>query len=252
MTGNIEMLATVLMVVLARISTFIAVIPILSSARVPQSIRAYIALGLATAIMPILYDQIAATLTSNDGVLIVAVLVNEVLIGLLLGFLIRLFFLAILFAAEVMAQVVGFVGMAGPGIVENDLAAPLANLVILMIAVLFFTYNVHHHIIEHILISYQRLPVGGVLDPSLSFTGLGNALSQAFTVVTPLAGPFLLYAVVCNLLVGLANRLVPQVPIQLVTGPAILFGGMMVALFSLSVGMDPIMKSFIRIIAEAE
>ena len=238
------------MVVLARISTFIAVIPVFSSARVPQTVRAYIALGLSTALLPIVYDQIAPTVSETQGVAIIGILFNEIITGLFLGFMIRLFFLAILFAAELMAQVVGFVGMAGPGIIENDLAAPLANLVVLLVSVLFFTLNIHHLIIENVLLSYQRLPVGGVLEASMSYTGIGVALSSAFAVVTPLAGPFLLYAVVCNLLVGLANRLVPQVPIQLVTGPAILFGGMIVALMSLGIGMDPVMNSFMRTIRD--
>ncbi len=252
MSSELQLLVSALMLIMARISTFLAVVPVFSAARIPQSTRAYIAIGLSAALLPLMYERIVPSIQGAQGPGIVTMMLAEVLTGLFLGFLLRLIFLAIFFAAEVLAQVVGFVGMAGPGLIENELSAPLANLVTLLVAVLFFTQGLHHQVIENVVISYDRFPIGGVIASELTYTTLSAALTKAFAIVMPLTGPFLVYAVVCNVLVGLANRLVPQVPIQLVTGPAILFGALIVALLAFGVGIDPIIQNFSKVIVQGE
>lgn len=244
MTADLQTGILVGMIILARVSTFLAVIPLASAARVPQSIRAYLALGLAMTLTPILFDAVAPKVRTATGADLLVLLGAEILIGLFLGFLLRLFFLALLFVAEVISQIIGYTGMSTPGIIENELMAPLTNLIAILSMVMMFAYDVHHLFIKHILWSYSHLPVGVALTADASSDWLRETITRVFSAVVPLSAPFLVYAVVCNALVGMANRLVPQVPIQLVTGPAILFGGLIVAVLVLAVGVDPIIQSF--------
>jgi flagellar biosynthetic protein FliR len=252
MTGELEAVTLVGLIILARISSFLAVIPLVSAARVPQTIRAYLAIALAMTLAPILFDAVAPIVRTATGPDYLALLGGEILTGLFLGFLLRLFFLALLFIAEVISQIIGYTGMSVPGVIENELTAPLTNLVALLAAVLLFLNDIHHLFIEHIVWSYTHVPAGTMLTGEVSSIWLSETITGVFNTVVPLSAPFLIYAVVCNVLVGMANRLVPQVPIQLVTGPAILFGGLIVGLLVLAVGLDPIVEKFARSISVGE
>ncbi|MCJ2140892.1 flagellar biosynthetic protein FliR [Methylobacterium sp. E-066] len=46
-----------------------------------------------------------------------------------------------------------------------------------------------------------------------------------------LTSPFIVYSMVVNFALGLANKLTPQIPIFFVATPFLLFGGLMLLLF---------------------
>ena len=51
-----------------------------------------------------------------------------------------------------------------------------------------------------------------------------EAISNAFLLGLQITSPFLVYTLIANLLVGIASRLTPQVPIYFVSGPLIVAG----------------------------
>lgn len=238
MTGEIETWIAVALIVMARVSAFMAVLPFVSAARVPQTIRAVVALGIGLAITPVLHAGIAPTVATLGEPALLAAIAGEIGTGLLLGLLVRVFFLALSFAAEFLAHLVGYAGLLVPSVSEGETTLALADLVVLFVTVLFLANDLHLAVIDGLVRSFDAIPVGRPLDGGSLIRHLVATLNDAFFVAMQLAGPFLLYVFICNVLLGIANRLVPQVPIQLVAAPLVLIGGLALALLVVTIEGD--------------
>lgn len=244
MTIELQAILTVALLVLGRVSAFVAVLPFLSAARVPVPVRAYFALALSLSIAPILYPVVSPRAAAFDGADLIAALSVEIGLGLFLGFTVRVFFLAVSFAAEFIGQQVGYLGMFVPSITEGEMVNPFADLMILYAAVFFFVSDMHLLLVERVLASYDIVPVAVLPDGGTTITRLASTVSDVFVWALQLAAPFVLFVMTSNMLLGLANRLVPQVPVQFVLGPAVLAGGLVLSLFVLAPAMAILMQRF--------
>jgi flagellar biosynthetic protein FliR len=50
---------------------------------------------------------------------------------------------------------------------------------------------------------------------------------MAFTLALRVASPFVIYAVIVNFAVGLANKLTPSIPVYFISIPFVLIGGLL-------------------------
>ncbi len=233
----------VAVIVLARVSSFLAVAPVLSALRVPPLVRAHLALVLSLALAVNLYPSILSVVTKTAGGDFIGLVSVEVVKGLFLGFLVRLFFVALTFAGDFISQLAGYSGMMAPSVMEGEPATPLANLLVIFATVVFFIQDLHLLLIEKLMASYATMPPGTGLDHFQSFDQLASALSTAFLTALQISGPFVIYVMVCNIVLGLANRLVPQVPIQLVSAPLMMLGGLFIAMFTLGLAAQVFLGS---------
>ena len=229
---------SVALLILARLSAFLAVLPFFAAARVPATVRAAIAISLSISLTPILFPAVQARVSSIKEWEFLAALLGEIVTGAFLGLLVRLFFLAVSFTADVIGQIIGFVGVLVPSVQDSEMTNPLADLIFLFSVVLFLTYDQHLVLIEKIVGSYDVFPVSAGPGAGASIEKLASTASMSFVWTLQMAAPFVIYAAICNLLLGLANRLVPQVPVQFVMGPAILLGGLAVAVVIVAVAVD--------------
>ena len=61
---------------------------------------------------------------------------------------------------------------------------------------------------------------------------IADTLSQSFLAALRISSPFLIYAIVVNLALGLMNRLIPQVPIYYISLPFVVGGGVLLLYFT--------------------
>ena len=235
---------SVALLILARLSAFLAVLPFFAAARVPAAVRAAIAISLSISVTPILFQAVQPRVSDVKEWEFLAALLGEIVTGLFLGLLVRLFFLAVSFTADVIGQIIGFVGVLVPSVQDSEMTNPLADLIFLFSVVLFLTHDQHLIVIEKIVGSYDVFPVSAGPQAGASIERLASTASMAFVWTLQIAAPFVIYAAVCNLLLGLANRLVPQVPVQFVMGPAILLGGLAVAVVIVTIAVDIVIRRY--------
>ncbi len=244
MTAELQAWLEVALVVLGRVSAFLAALPFVSAARVPMPVRAYLAISLSVALTPLLYDSVYPRVEKLSEVELLGVVGAEIVVGLFFGFLVRVFFLAVSFVAEFISQQLGFMGMFAPSITEGELLSPFADLVLLLTAALFFLSDLHLMLIQGLVSSYDIVAVAKLPDLESAGNLLSSRMSTVFQWSLQLSAPFVLYVTVCNFLLGLANRLVPQVPIQFVMAPAILAGGLGLALLVLTMAVERLIARF--------
>jgi flagellar biosynthesis protein FliR len=226
-------LVLALFLIFCRIGSCLMLLPGYSSARIPANVRLFIALALSMAVSPGLLPQIVPIVGPASDDLRLQLVVGEILNGAMIGLLGRVFILALQFAGNFIAQAIGM-GMAlGTPIDEPDAVPALVTLITLTATVMIFSLNLHAEVIQALVASYLTLPVALGFSPRAGLVALTDNLDETFKLCLRIASPFVIYAVVVNLAVGLANKLTPQIPVYFISLPFVLAGGLILLGYSM-------------------
>jgi flagellar biosynthetic protein FliR len=151
---------------------------------------------------------------------------SELMIGLVIGFTARVFFLALQTMATLVANAIGLNNIGGT-VDDNEQAPALVPLITITATVLFFVTDQHWELLRGLVGSYRIwLPSVGITGET-AFTQIVDNLSQAFTLALRVASPFVIYAAIVNFAIGLANKLTPTIPVYFISIPFVLLGGLL-------------------------
>src|SRR5690606_8954604 len=137
-----------------RIGACFLVMPGLSSVRVPMQIRLFVALAATGGLLVLLWDQIYPFADRRPGVLVPRI-ASELLIGVLIGLLARLYILRLQFIGAAIGMVIGYGGMGGPGCEDGEPQAALGAIVSFSALRLLFIFDFLREIIRALVASYQ-------------------------------------------------------------------------------------------------
>lgn len=232
LSASVETIVLAAFLAFCRIGACFMVLPGLASVRVPVQIRLFAAVAVSFALLAHLWDYLIPVVSDEPATLLLIV-VSEVLLGALIGLVARFYVLAVQFIGAAIAMMGGFGGMGGPAIEEPDPQPALGAIISLSALLLLFIFNFHHEMIRALVASYEVAPVESLYDPATALTDLTNTLAAAFFVMLRLGSPFIAYAILVNLAVGLVNKLTPQIPIYFVSQPFIIAGALILAYFAI-------------------
>jgi flagellar biosynthesis protein FliR len=170
---------------------------------------------------------------------------SELLIGATIGLVARYYLLAVQFIGSVIAMVSGFNAMAGVAVEESDPQSPLAAIISFSALMILFTLDFHHAVIHALVDTYQVMPLEALFDPRIALMNLVDTLSDAFFVMVRLGSPFIAYAILVNLAIGLVNKLTPQIPIYFVALPFVIAGALVMMYFAISPMLSLMADGFI-------
>ena len=227
MTVPIQDLLLSVFLVFCRLSFCLMVAPGVSNQNIPARARLLIALACTCALAPLLVERIIPSVSDADLVRIVRLAAGECLVGLLIGTCGRIFFLALEFAGTAATSFLGFSTMPGVPVDDLEQASSLTALINMGALVLVFVSNLHVELVRGVLSSYRVIELSTEF-PSTEVTlrQLTSVLAEAFKLSLKLMSPFLVYSVVANLLFGLMNKMLPQIPVYFISGPFIIAGGL--------------------------
>jgi flagellar biosynthesis protein FliR len=210
--------------ILCRLGTTLMIAPGFSTARVPARVRLYVALALALTLTPaVLADQ--ELKPEADGTL-TRMVFAECIVGAVIGLVCRFYLAALEFMCNAIANYIGLSALSA-GIDHDEPASPLTTLITMVATLLVLFMELHQLLIETVLGSYSSIPLGIVADPQFGIRMLSAALGSASVTSLQISGPFIVYAILVNLLFGLLGKLIPQVPSYFVSLPFLLMGGML-------------------------
>jgi flagellar biosynthetic protein FliR len=236
---------TVQLVFLAfcRIGGCLMLMPGFSSARVPVHVRLFIAVAVTLALSPLLVPMLRAALPQVAPDAMLALIVSETVVGALIGLMGRLFFLALQFMATAAAMFIGLSNTGAP-IEDTEPVPAFAALITLTATLLFFLADQHWEVLRALVGSYSALPVTEPLAAAFSLAKLTDAATSAFLLALQISAPFIVYALIINFMVGIANKLTPQVPVYFVSVPAVLAGGFILLYFTIGESLRLFMIGF--------
>lgn len=233
-------------VLFARLGACLMLMPGSSSARVPVRVRLMLAIAVSLALLPILAPEAKRIGTEVSPLLLLRTIGAETLTGALIGLMARLFFLALETLATAAAFHVGLSSALQAPIDESLPLPPLTTLLTLGATMLLFATDQHLEILRGLIASYRVLPVDGGFGSQFALVRLTETATQAFEVALRVSSPFLIYAVVVNLALGLLNRMVPQVPVYFISLPFVVGGGLLLASIVARPALDAFMVAFSR------
>lgn len=211
--------------VFCRVGTCMMVAPGYSRSNIPVQVRLFLAINVTLMLVPLLEATVRPAVEGVTTSALVGAICSELMIGFVIGLSARVFFSALETMATLIASAIG---LGTAGVVEDGEHVPaLVPIITLSAAVLFFLTDQHWELLRGLISSYRIwVPTVGIsIDSSL--TQLVENLSEAFTLALRVASPFIIYAVIVNFAVGLANKLTPAIPVYFISIPFVLLGGLM-------------------------
>jgi flagellar biosynthetic protein FliR len=201
---------------LTRVLALLAAAPVLGQTRMPRRIRIGLAIGIVLAIAPSLPTPPPIPPASATGMLVLA---TQIVIGLAIGFSLRLVFTAVEIAGDVvgMQMGLGFAMFYDPGNVQHT---PILGQFMTLLATLsFLAMNGHLMIISVLADSFHALPIAADPLPSSLFETLARHGAIVFVAGLQLALPLIITMLVVNLALGVLTRAAPQLNIFAVGFP---------------------------------
>jgi flagellar biosynthetic protein FliR len=226
-----------------RIGAMLAAAPVFGARMVPVRVRIALALVLALVMAPMVaQDMVAIDPFSAQGLL---VSVQQVLIGLAMGFTLQLVFAAIVIAAQSIAMSMGL-GFANAVDPQNGVQVPVvAQYYLTLATLLFLALNGHLLLIQMLVDSFQSLPIGLAGLTQADFWALAAWGSRMFAGAVMIAITAMASLLLINLAFGVMSRAAPQLNIFGVGFPVMMMTGFVVILLSVP-GMTPQVSNLLQ------
>lgn len=215
-------------VLFCRIGATMMLMPGISSAQIPAQVRLFLAVAISLALAPLLLDSVRGLVAGAEPAGLLWLIAGELLVGIMIGLLARIFFIALQALASAVAAAIGYSGIPGTQIEESEPVPALVSLITVSAVVLMFQTDLHWEVLRGIAASYSVLPPASAFESRFGLTQVADQLSETFLVALRISSPFLIYAVVVNFAVGITNKLIPQISVYFVSLPIVLAGGLIV------------------------
>jgi flagellar biosynthetic protein FliR len=219
-----------------RIGAMLMAAPVFGARMVPVRVRLALAMTLAWILSPMVYQDVTVINPLSAEGLMVGV--QQVLVGLAMGFTLQMVFSAMVIAAQSMAMGMGL-GFATAVDPQNGVQVPvIAQYYLTLATLVFLAMNGHLLIIQVLVDSFQSLPVS---VEGLSRDGLWalvNWGSRMFAGAVLIALTAMTSLLIINLAFGVMSRAAPQLNIFGVGFPVMIGAGFIVIMLSLP-GLTP-------------
>lgn len=218
-------------IVLTRLSGIMLCAPFFTGGYMPVHIRVVFTFFATLALTPALA---LGNIPTGIGLgSIAAILLFEILFGLVIGFAALCIFAGLQFGGQIIAFNIGFamINVIDP---QTQVNMPIFSFIINYIGLLLFILiNGHHFFLLAVYESFTTLPIGGfVLDGPLVNQIVGFTAS-VFLIGLKIAGPIIVVIVVVDVIVGIIGRAAPQLHILVIGMPLKILVGFAVLSVSL-------------------
>jgi len=219
------------LLIFCRITSFFVVVPVLSSRNVPVMFK----IGLSLFISFIVFSTIGLKQPIVIDGQYVLMIMREMLVGILLGFLGYIFFTVVQTAGSFMDMQIGF-SMASVIDPLTGVSTPmLGNLKYMVAILLFLSFDGHHLFIRAIMDSYNWIPLSNQLFDRIYSGQISDFLFQSFSkmfyLAFQLAAPVIAALFLTDLGLGLLTRVAPQFNIFVIGAPLKMILGLTLLMF---------------------
>jgi len=202
-------------IILLRVSSIVATMPILGNRTVPARVKG----GLSLLIAFLLFPFIEFHISSPDILTLVLKMAGEIMIGITIGLAGRLVFAGVQLAGQLAGFQMGFaiVNVFDP--VSSAQVSIIAQLQYLIAMLIFLSIDAHHVFLYAIAESYRIVPVfdfqfsGGLMQSIVALS------KDIFVVAIKLGAPVIAMLLMISIGFGLIARTVPQINILIVGFP---------------------------------
>ncbi|MFD2116815.1 flagellar biosynthetic protein FliR [Paenibacillus yanchengensis] len=211
--------------IFCRITAFFIVAPIFSARNIPAMFK--IGLGFAMSLLIFSVHGSQQTIVATPEFILL--ILKEILIGLLLGFIVYLFFAIVQTAGSLMDMQIGF-AMANVIDPNTGVSAPLlGNFKYMVLMLYFLMLNGHHFLISGLMRSYEWIPLDNDFFAQLVDGNVTQFLvltfSNTFLIAMQVAAPLIVALFLTDVGLGFLTKSAPQfnvfvvgIPLKIIIG----------------------------------
>lgn len=233
----------VFLIIFVRVMATIIFLPIIEETKVPRIALSGIALGITIAV----YFQTDVTLTYYAPNLLnyTILLLREMMIGLILGFVVKIFFQIYPFVGALFSMQGGLSMSVIMDPTAGTQSTQLGRFYNLGLGVVFVISGGYHWFIHTLVESFELMPIGeAVIGPHI-VTGMVETIGTYLELGLKLAIPIVAVIIVVDFAMGILARTVPQMNMFVIGIPL-----KMIILFILLVMMSSIVAKYNAIIID--
>lgn len=198
------------LLVFCRITSFFVTAPIFSSQGVPAQFK----IGLSFFVALFTFFTVSLDVSVEWSFGMISLILKEVFIGLLLGFVATLFFRVVQIAGSFVDIQMGF-GIANVIDPMTGMQSPiLGNFKYFIMVLLFLSMNGHHLLLRGIMQSYQWVPLDHSIFSYIESGAISSFLIDsfilAFTSAFQMAAPMIAALFLTDVALGILAKTAPQ------------------------------------------
>ncbi|MEE9356664.1 MAG: flagellar biosynthetic protein FliR [Methylococcaceae bacterium] len=208
---------------LVRISAMFISLPVLSMQSVPVRVRMILSVAITLVVMPMVDRPPPIEVFSWQGG---AVVLQQLLIGIVTGFILQMVFSLVTFCGQNIAygMGLGFATMIDP---QTGIQVPVISQFFWILATFMFLLLNGHLVVLHMLIdSFNTLPIADIGFERDDYWRLIRWSSSIFSGGLLLSLPAVMTLLLVNIGFGVATRVAPQLNIMAVGFPVTIMAGM--------------------------
>ena len=214
---------------LARILAMIASSPIFGNKQVTTRVKIGFSVILTIIIAPTIGAMPTVAIGSGQGLLI---MIQQIIIGIAMGFTMRLIFSAVEMAGELsgLQMGLGFASFYDP--INANHSAIIAQWLGMIAALAFLSMNGHLYMLSGLAESFQTLPIGNMMS-NQGFYSVASWGGSIFAYALQISLPILAALLITNIALGILTRAAPQLNLFAVGFPITLVIGFFVLALSM-------------------
>jgi len=229
-----------------RIGSCFMIVPVFGAGTVPARVRVVLAGAITLLIAPLLPAAPPVEPFSAAGCVIT---VQQVLIGVALGFCLHILFDAVNLGGQMLANSMGLsMAFNIDPLHGSDASTPaVGQLYTLLVTLTFLALNGHLALLEVLVRSFSTLPVG---SDGLGTAGLAAVVgygSQLFAGALSIALPGITALLIVNLAFGVMSRAAPAFNLFAIGLPVSLVFGLVIV----TAGLPAVQATFLELLARA-
>ncbi len=195
--------------VLARIGGLISMAPVFGSQSIPMRIRGFFAVALSFLITPLFLNQ--QVLAINNMVEYGHLMVNEVLVGLLIGLGMQILFGGIQLTGQIISQLSG-TALAGTYDPSFGASVSIHSQVLYYLTLaVFLSVGGHRMVMKALLDTFFWVPPGKAVLGDTFVEALTTVMSKSFSLGVQAAAPAMTALLLATIILGLIGRTLPQI-----------------------------------------
>jgi len=202
--------------VFVRVSIIVFMLPLFGARGLPALWKVGMSVVMAMVLLPVVPAPPSYPVTLADVLLGV---LSEALVGLVLGFAVRILFASVQVAGQFMAFQMGFAMAAAMDPNTGTRSTVLSQFLYFTMILIFFSIDGHHLFIRALAASFEMIsPYSFSFSPSIPEIIISISV-QMFVIALKIAAPIMIALFLSNLCLGIVARTVPQVNILMVGFP---------------------------------
>jgi len=226
--------------ILIRLASFVFAAPFFNMANVPQRVK----IGFSFCLTILVYSLFPDMSVEYNGMIEYAIIVvQEVIVGIMLGLISSLCVQIIMFAGKIIDMDIGISMAQLYDPTTRMQVGIMGNFYYYMMMLLLIISGMHQYLVAAIVETYKVIPIGGVKFSASIYTTIIGFMSDYFIIGFRIALPVFASILMLNCVLAILARIAPQMNMFVVGMQLKIFTGIFVILFTIS--MLPSISNFI-------